>query len=212
MGNTLSRIGLQGVLMSINATTLTAAITATQTSFAVGSATGITAPNFTTGSGITWLLVEQELMSVMDVNTTTLIVTVLRGQGGTLAVAHVASSGVLAALPADLPSFAPAIKATQDLTSAGQTYGISAVVASAATIAASGPIFHVSGGTAINIITPYTGFVEGQVIVIFDSACTWTSSNVTNGISASGTSTTAGSAVIFYFDAATSRWYPSRLA
>jgi len=198
--------------MSFNATTLTNAITSAQTSFAVGSATGITAPNFTTGSGITYLLVENELMTVMDVNTTTLVVTVLRGQGGTLALAHVASTGVIAGLPADLSAFVPAVKAIQDWTPAGQLYGYSAVVASAATIVAPGPIFHVSGGTAINIITPYSGFVEGQVTVVFDSACTWTSSNVTNGISASGTSTTAGSAVTFYFDAATSRWYPSRLA
>jgi hypothetical protein len=194
--------------MSINATTLSAAITASQTSFQVASATGITAPNFTTGASVTYLYVDKELMLVTAVSGT--LITVVRGQQGTIAAAHGVTSGVIAGLVSDFPNFQPTIGSFN--TGINRYNGVNAPVASAATIAAPGQTFHVTGGTAINIITPPANFVEGEITIIFDSACTWTSSNVTNGISASGTSTTAGSAVKFFLDGATQRWYPERLA
>jgi hypothetical protein len=196
--------------MAFNATTLSSAIGATDTVFAVASATGITAPIFNTGVGITYLLVESEYMLVLAVSGTT--VTVQRGVGGSPTAAHGASAAVLAGLPADFGPLVPSVKAQQDPSPAGQLYGFSAPVASAATIVASGPLFHVTGTTAINIITPPAGMVEGQITVVFDGICPWTLSAVTNGIAASGTSTAAASAVTFYLDAATNRWYPSRLA
>lgn len=196
--------------MAFNATTLSSAIGASDTTLQVASATGITAPNFTTGVGITFLSLESEVMLVTGVSGT--FVSVQRGYAGTPVSAHGASCPVVAGLPSDFGPIVPSVKAQQDPSPAGSLYGYSAPVASAATIAASGPLFHVTGTTAINIITPPAGMVEGQVTIVFDSACTWTSSNVTNGISASGAATTAGSAVTFYLDAATSRWYPGRLA
>lgn len=196
--------------MAFNATTLSAAIGAKDTTFAVASATGITAPNFTTGVGITYLLVETEVMIVLGVSSTTL--SVQRGVAGTPTAAHASGAIVLAGLPADFSVIVPAVKASQDPTPNGVLYGFSAAVASSATIVASGPLFHVTGTGPVNIITPYAGFIEGQVTIVFDSVCPWTSSNVTNGISATGTNTTAGSAVTFTLDAATNRWYPSRLA
>jgi hypothetical protein len=196
--------------MAFNATTLSAAIGVSDTTLSVASATGITAPNFTTGSGITYLSIESEILLVLTVSGTT--IGVQRAVAGTYAAAHGVSAPVVAGLPTDFGPIVPAVKAQQDPTPAGSLYGYSAPVASAATIAASGPLFHVTGTTAINIITPPAGMVEGQVTVIFDGVCTWTSSNVTNGISASGTATTSGTAVTFYLDAATNRWFPSRLA
>lgn len=196
--------------MAFNATTLSAACGVSDTVIVVASATGITAPNFTSGTGITYLLVETEYMLVTGVNST--FISVQRGVGGSPTAAHASSAPVLAGLPADFGPFVPSVKAQQDPSPSGVLYGFSAPVASSATIAAPGQLFHVTGGTAINIITPPAGMIEGQVTIVFDSACTWTSSNVTNGISASGTNTTAGSAVTFYLDAATNRWYPARLA
>ncbi len=196
--------------MAITATTLSGAITPYATQFALASTTGVLAPVSTTGSGATYLLCEAEMMFVTAVPVSG-TVQVIRGVLGTQAVAHVTSSGVLAGLVTDFPNFVAKI-GTESPLLPDRFSGVSAVVASAATIVAPGPLFHVSGGTAINIITPPANFVEGSVTVIFDSACTWTSSSVTNGISASGTSTTAGSAVTFTLDAATLRWYPSRLA
>jgi hypothetical protein len=196
--------------MAFNATTLSAAIGTSDTSLSVASATGITAPNFTTGSGITYLSIENEFLLVTGVSGT--VISVQRAVAGTFAQAHGASAAVLAGLPTDFGPVVPSVKAQQDPTPAGALYGYSAPVASAATIVATGPLFHVTGTTAVNIITPPAGFVEGQLTIIFDAVCTWTSSNVTNGISASGTATTAGSAVTFYLDAATNRWFPSRLA
>ena len=196
--------------MAFNATTLSAACGASDTTIVVASATGITAPIFNTGSGFTYLLVETEYMFVTAVNGT--VISVQRGIAGSPAAAHASSCPVLAGLPSDFGPIVPSVKAQQDPTPSGILYGFSAPVASAATIVATGALFHVTGTTAINIITPPTGMVEGQVTIVFDGACTWTSSNVTNGISASGAATTAGSAVTFYLDAATSRWYPARLA
>jgi hypothetical protein len=287
--------------MSLNSTTLNFAVSSYITELDVNSATGITAPNFSAGTGITYLFIGNEMMQVSAVTGTH--VKVVRGVLGTTAASHAVSSIVLAGLITDFPTFvaevgtsvakvnrfapvAAAVASAATITASGPifhvtgttatniitppsssfvegsvtiiadgawTYASSAVtngiavsgaatagsatvftldaatarwypnpakdtttaaanVASAATIAATGSLFHVTGGTAINIITPPTNFSDNFVTIIFDSACTWTSSNVTNGISASGTCTTAGSSVIFVFDPATARWYPSRLA
>ena len=86
--------------MAIVATTLSAAITASQTSFGVASATGITTPNFQTGSGITYLYVDQEVMLVTGITGT--VVSVVRGFNGTQAVAHLSGANVMAGLPGDI--------------------------------------------------------------------------------------------------------------
>jgi hypothetical protein len=196
--------------MAINTTTLSGALTAYQTQFSVGSTTNITAPVLTTGSGFTFLYVEAELMWVTAVPVAG-TVTVVRGVYGTKAVAHLTSAPVIIGLVTDFPVFTPQVGAFQTEVQ-NRFVGVSAPVASAATIVAPAQFFHVTGTTAINIITPPTNFVAGEVTIIFDGVCTWTSSNVANGISANGTATTAGSAVKFYLDANTSRWYPERLA
>jgi hypothetical protein len=196
--------------MAITGTTLSAACGASDTSVVVASATGITAANFTTGVGITYLFCETEAMLVTAVNGT--VISVQRGYAGTPAAAHGVTAPIISGAPSDFGPIVPSIKSQQDASPAGSMFGMGAPIASAATIAASGPLFHVTGGTAVNIITPPAGMIEGQITIVFDSTCTWTSSAVTNGIFASGTSTTGGSAVTFYLDAGSARWYPSRLA
>jgi len=202
--------------MALNSTTFSAAVALTDTVVNVASATGITAPNYQVGdplqgisSGITFLFCEQEMMRVTKVSGT--VISVVRGELGSQASAHGVTAPVIAGLPTDFPAFTPA-EQTAVPAYPVKFQGFSAPVASAATIVATGPFFHVTGTTAVNIITPPAGMVEGELTIVFDSACTWTSSNVTNGISASGTATTAGSAVTFYLDAGTNRWFPSRLA
>jgi hypothetical protein len=196
--------------MAINATTLSAAITDYQTQFAVGSTTGMTPPVQTTGSGLTYLLCESEMMQVTAVPVSG-TVQVVRGVLGTMALAHVTSSGVLAGLVTDFPNYVAKISTESPLLP-DRFSGVSAVVASAATIVAPGPLFHVSGNTATNIITPPANFVEGMITIIADGVWTFTSSAVTNGIAATGTVTTAKSAVSFVYDAATALWYPTRLS
>ncbi|PYV69231.1 MAG: hypothetical protein DMG97_22380 [Acidobacteria bacterium] len=196
--------------MAFNATTLSSAIGASDTSLQVASATGITAPNFTTGVGITYLFLESECMLVTSVSGT--FIGVQRGYAGTPTAAHGVTCPVVAGLPTDFGPIVPSVKAQQDATPAGQMFGFAAPVASAATIVASGSLFHVTGTTATNIITPPAGFVEGQITIVADGVWTFTSSAVTNGIGMSGTVTSAKSAVTFFYDAATALWYPSRLA
>jgi hypothetical protein len=85
--------------MAITSTTLSGAITASQTSFAVASATGITAPNFQTGAGITLIQIDQEQMLVTAINGT--FVSVVRGYNGTAGAAHVSGALVQAGLLTD---------------------------------------------------------------------------------------------------------------
>ena len=86
--------------MAITATTLSGAITSTQTSFGVASATGITAPNNQTGAGIIILKVDLEYMLVYAIAGT--VVSVVRGYNGSAAQAHVTGSQVqIGATPAD---------------------------------------------------------------------------------------------------------------
>lgn len=85
--------------MAIVLTTLSGAITSSQTSFGVASATGITAPNFQTMTGITWLLVDQEFMLVENIVGT--VVSVVRGVNSSVAQAHVSGANVQAGAPGD---------------------------------------------------------------------------------------------------------------
>lgn len=85
--------------MAIVLTTLSGAITSSQTSFGVASATGITAPNFQTMTGITWLFVDQEFMLVENVIGT--VVFVVRGTNSSVAQAHASGANVQAGAPGD---------------------------------------------------------------------------------------------------------------
>jgi hypothetical protein len=193
--------------MSFNATTLSAAIGMSDTTLQVASATGITAPNFTAGTGITYLAVEQEVMLVLGVNGT--FITVQRGVAGTPVQSHAASAAVLAGLPSDFGPITPSIKAQQDYVP-NALYGFSGPVASAGTITPSGPLFHVTGTTTISTINLPAGYIEGgEVTIVFDGVAAW---NSAGNIAVAGTPTTAGSAVTFIYDQGTYKCYPSRLA
>ena len=197
--------------MAFASTTLVAAIDSKTTGITVASATNITAPNFTSGVGITYLWVEQEMMLVLTVAGT--LIGVQRGYNGTASSAHGASAPVLSGLPADFGAVAVPIKAQTDALPPA-IYGSSAPVASAAVITATGPIFHVTGTTTINTINPPAGYIGGAegggaITVIFDGVAPW---SLAGNIAVAGTPTTAGSSVSFLFDQSTGKWHPSRLA
>lgn len=79
-------------LNTFTTTTLSSAVTATQTSFTVASATGISAPSLASGtSGTNLYTWDGELMQVTAISGT--LVSVQRGWGGTKAFAH--ASGIL---------------------------------------------------------------------------------------------------------------------
>lgn len=193
----------------LNNTTLSGAINATQTSFGVAAATNITAPTSTTGAGFTYLYIDAELMFVTGVNGT--VVQVLRGQGGTQAVAHGATAGVLIGLPSDFSPFQPGVGAFSAV--ASNFAGFSAPVASAAALQASGRRFHVTGIVQSTTLLPPAGFVEGELTIVADGIWTWTTGGASPwGFAVAGTVTTAGSVVTFSYDATKQLWYPSRLA
>ena len=196
--------------MSINVTTLSAAMGESDLALTVASATGITAPNFTTGAGVTYLQVENELMLVQAVNGTYISVT--RGQSGTGSVAHASAAPVVAGLVTDFPQFTPLISSSFAV--APTEFAAIGAPLTGATIAPPGAgIFHFTGTTALVTITPVAGLVSGgKITLIFDgsaSGLTWTAAG---NISVAGTSTTAKSAVNFVYDVSTSKWIPDRLA
>lgn len=67
------------------------------TSVTLASVTGVTAAN--NGAVATYLYIDREAMAVIGVNSTTKVVTVLRGQLGTFAAGHVSGTMVLVGVP-----------------------------------------------------------------------------------------------------------------
>jgi hypothetical protein len=97
--------------LAITATTLSAAVGLTDTTILLTSITGVTSPSFQSGTGITWLLIDQELMLVMNVGAAaTNPVTVKRGMNGTVQATHVINSQVQVGLPADFTPFIEVFK------------------------------------------------------------------------------------------------------
>lgn len=94
---------------NLTATTLTALVTSgasPQSTVTLASVTGVAAP--TAGGGIqTMLLIDSELMAVQAVNSTTLVVTVERGQGGTKVTNHGNGANVWYGAPQFFPQFGP---------------------------------------------------------------------------------------------------------
>lgn len=198
--------------MALNATTVSANITLSQTSFGIGSSTGVTAPNYTTGSNVTYGLCENEWMLVTGITGTT--VSVVRGYFGSQAQAHNSSAPIVFGLVTDFPIIVPAIASFVTANSGLQNryQGVYAPVTAAGTITPTGPIFHITGTTATSVINLPTNFVEGSITVIADAIWTFTSTTAAQGIAQAGTVTSLGSTVTFTYDAKTALWYPSRLA
>ena len=199
--------------MALNATTIVAALDIYKTTFGVTSATGVIVPNFTVGSPLTsnvvYALCEEEMMQVTGVVGTQ--VSVIRGAQATVGAAHAASTPILFGLALDFPTFIPAIKSSVD--SNPQRFAtFSTALAGANTNVAPGPFFHLTGTVIMKTLTAPAGFVGGEITIVFDGSAAGLTWDATGNIAVAGTATTALSAVTFYFDPNTSKWYPSRLA
>lgn len=155
--------------MAITATTLNAAATSSQTFVSVTSATGITAPNNQTGSGITYLYVDQELMAVVSVAGT--IIGVVRAVGGTLAQAHVLNSQVQIGLPADFVAQNEVIASSTTALQTAGAFNQPAIFLAGATDAVPAGVagFYVIKSGAINAMTlaAPTAAQEGNIIEIW---------------------------------------------
>ncbi len=158
--------------MSITTTTLTSACAATDTSIHVASATGITAPNFQTGSGITILVIEQERMVCIAAPNGTFI-PVIRGQGGTQQVAHANSALVFIGQPTDFTTFVDILGSlmTSQQTQEGVTQNAVKLFGSADAVLSSISSYNVvmtAGVDAITLPTPVAGD-EGNLIDIWSA-------------------------------------------
>lgn len=155
--------------MSITATTLASACSATDTIVNLTSATGVTAPNFQTGSGITILQVEQERMLVMSVNGT--FISVVRSISSTQQVAHANGARVTIGLPTDFTTFQEILQnlMTNTQTMENRTQNAILLSGSADALLSSTPGYYViktAGVDAITVPTPVAGD-EGNIIEIW---------------------------------------------
>lgn len=158
--------------MSITTTTLTSSCKADDTSIHVASVTGITAPNFQTGAGITELVIEQERMIVITAPNGT-FVPVVRGQGGTVQTAHANGALVFIGLPTDFNAFIEIFGSlmTSQQTLEGTTQNAVQLTGSADAVLSSVSSYNViqSGGVdAITLPTPVAGD-EGNIIDIWSA-------------------------------------------
>lgn len=159
--------------MAITATTLSSAVASgpagVDTFINVASATGITAPNFTTGVGLTYLLIDQELMFVTSVSGT--VIGVQRGVAGTPSQPHVINTNVEIGLPTDFPYFADYFKnpLAAVMQYGARTYPAVFLAGSADAIPATVPGFYVvktAGVDAMTLAAPAAA-QEGMIIDVW---------------------------------------------
>jgi hypothetical protein len=220
--------------MAFAYSTIAQALLPTTNSFALTSATGVTASNYqgagtatNPGTGtITYLLVEQEIMQIVSISGTT--VSVKRGMMGTRSMAHPTLTPFTFGLNSDFLNFVPAIKAFSIVQPESGFLGASAAIASSASIIAPGPLFHVTGTTTITNMQPPTSalqsntgpnseenYVNGfRVTIIFDSTAKVASGGGGTGVAfaSSPAANVAATFQDFILDASsgTALWYPSR--
>lgn len=231
---------------TLTQTTLSAAITSSQTVFNVASATGITAATGAPGTSTTLYVQDTsgagEAMTVVAVSSTT--VTVARGSSGTVARGHVSGAMVLAGRPnwfyvkdpggscttANLlvTPFVNILTGRQWLCSTitlswvpgfnndltpGSASVTTAVASAAGVVLPSGPLFHVTGTSAITGFTipvgcNATGSGACSFVVIPDAVFSWTAAgNI--GVASSalpGGAVVANHPVTFFWDAKNSKW------
>jgi hypothetical protein len=195
-------------VMALTITTLFNGNGAGDTLIGLTSVAGVGSPNSATGGGFTYLYCGNEMMQVgVGPRDTHWVPNIIRGVNGTIAAAHVTGESVLIGGPADFTNFQPTQANT--VGSNNRFAGFSPSVASATTITATGDRFHVTGTTPTATINLPPNFVEGSITVTADAVWTWTAAG---NIAAAGTVTTAGTSVVFNYDAATGKWSPSRVA
>jgi hypothetical protein len=218
----------------LNSTTLSAALSATTSTLAVASATGITAPG-PNQSNVTVLIVEREVMLVTSISGTT--VQVARGQYGTDRVPHISGAAVWVApdkalargaIPSgsctrtNLPYvpiiFISPIGVNSGKTGAkfdclgGQIVETSSPVSvkgsdvsSATSITPTGTFFVVSGVTAVATIVVPAGWAAGNCLAIEPTGIFATTTASNIGLITSAT--VVGRIIFFCWDG--SKWWPS---
>jgi hypothetical protein len=163
--------------MAITATTLSAAAGISDLVVVVASATGITAPNFTAGTGITLLQINQEYFLVTGVSGTT--VSVQRGYNGSPAQAHTSGDAVYIGTTSDFP-YASEVLSTSTTTK--QTEGIVTwnainLVGLTDAIPATGGFYVVKTSTAPDVMTLAAPAVSSEGVllsIISDTTCAHT--------------------------------------
>lgn len=155
--------------MAITTTTLSAAVGVNDQFINVASATGITAPNNQTGSGITYLKIDQEYVLVIGISGT--VIQVLRGQMGSGNAAHLNNTLVFIGLPTDFPSQQVKFNTIEAVTATmgGMNLPPIKLGGSADAIPVTGPgnyVVTTAGVNAMTLAAP-TAAQDGLIITVF---------------------------------------------
>lgn len=221
--------------MALAFSTITGALGATDTTVVLTVGTGVTASIFQAATNPavgaqTYLLVEQEMMQIISGTFGSGLspTSVKRGVLGTRAMPHPTLTPFVFGTSVDFLGFAPAIKAFVPVQPDAVALGASATVASAASIIAPGPLFHVSGAVTITNMQPPTSallsqsgpnseenYIQGfKVTIIFDSTAHVASGGGGTGVAFVSTTAAnvAGTAADFILDTVSGAalWYPYR--
>lgn len=149
--------------MALTGTTLSAAVGVSDTLVPVAATTGATAPNFTTGSGITYLWVDQEMMLVLSLVGTT-AVNVQRGIGGTQAQSHASGAVATFGLPTDFAGQDPPQSALVPSWASSSGYGAAPLALRAAAIQAVSLVSVASNATISSNIAAFFAEVANTLI------------------------------------------------
>jgi hypothetical protein len=221
--------------MAFAYSTITGAVGATDTTIVLTVGTGVTASIFQAATNPavgaqTYILVEQEMMQVISGTFGSGLspTNVKRGVLGTRAMPHATLTPFVFGTSVDWLNWVPAIKAFVPVLPDAVGLGASAPVASAASIVATGPLFHVTGTTNITNMQPPTSallnqsgpnseenYVQGfKVTIIFDSTAHVASGGGGTGPAFASTTAAnvAATASDFILDTSSGSalWYPFR--
>lgn len=197
--------------MALNTTTLSTAMTVSDTVVNLTATTGVNVPNYPVGP-FTYIIVEQELMIVTQFSGTSGDpVQVSRGQNGTKCVAHAISAPAFIFLSTD--NYTGVYGALQFSNPIQEVVGSPVTGATITpTVWGPGTLMHYTGTTNLATINLPAGVLATRVTLVFDGSAgglTWVA---TGNISIGGTLAAAKSAVTFVYDVSTTKWIPSRVA
>lgn len=168
--------------MALTTTTLASACAASDTSIVVTSATGFAARSY--------VLVDQEQMQIAGSYTSGTTVPVRRGQGGTVAGAHVAGANAVMGTGSDFAAVAPQVNANFPIAGRARTltsYSASGAIALPTPGNDAVAILNGTSVLAMTVAAP-TKDMDGDILWIIGNGVAAHTITFTGGLSGAGTS------------------------
>jgi len=171
--------------MALTTTTLSAAVTVTDISLTVASATGFAAGNL--------VLVDQEVMVVAKNYVSGTSIPVSRGQNGSVTAAHASSANVTTFLASDITSQGP--QTMTQFPVAGKARVVTSVSATATVSGYPGQdaVYVLNGTTALPItLAAPTKDMDGSLLIVVGNGAAAHTITIAGGLGAGGTTIDVG--------------------